>query len=152
MLKKYLHKNTIRYLLLVSAAIATLLLVGYLTRSGHQTVTEWNLFKGPEGSIELYFTNHEALPKKYAPGQTAVVSFTLAIHDAKKMPYAYEIIQKNETAGTTNILTTGEIQPEDKQVISREVPITYSEGGLRSKIEIRFPDEKQSIHYWVERQ
>ena len=152
MLKKYLHKNTFGYLLLVSGAIATLLLVGYLTRPSNQTATEWSLFKIPENSVELYFTNHGALPKRYTPGETSVISFTLATYDAKKTRYAYEIIQQNEATGATNILTTGEIQLEGNQTLSKEVPLTYGEGGMRSKIVIYFPDEKQSIHYWVERQ
>lgn len=130
--------------------IVTLLCVGYfMTNQAYKN--EWQLLKTPEKSVEIYFTDHANLPKKYLPGSAATISFTVTAHAITDKEYTYDIIQENVADGTITILKNGSMQIIDGRPHTQEVPIVYSEAGTRSKITIRLPKYDQAIHFWVEK-
>lgn len=151
MLKKVFHKNNIVHAALILVALATLILVGHVGVSSTSHKNEWQLFKAPEKTMELYFTHHLDLPKRYSPGTMSTVAFTATAHDSES-EYRYEIVQENAGGDASVVLKDGVIRVSNSQPQAIEVPILYVEGGTRSKIVVRIPEQGQSVHYWVERQ
>ena len=145
-----INRKSSIYIVAVAAAFASLVLIGNLGWANQSYKNEWQLFKKPEQAVELYFTHHTLLPKRYTPGASATVDFTLVLHDTPKAEYRYEILQEGVTNSTLSMLNNGTVPMSDKS-LEMEVPIVYSDSGSRSKISVRFPELNQSIYYWVEK-
>jgi hypothetical protein len=152
-LKKILRKDTILYIAAIGGAFMVLLALGYFISSNSNYRNEWQLFKTPEKVAELYFTDHTRLPAKYVPGEVSSFSFTVVdTASSTTADYRYEVIQENAANTTREVLKSGTLTLSGNQPHTEKVTIRYTDGGPRSKIVVRLPDQSQSIHYWVERQ
>ncbi len=140
-----------RYFALVLGASIILLLIGRSGLLDSNYKNEWQLFKAPEQTVELYFTSHTDLPTKYSPGATSTVTFTVGLH-AKSSEYRYEIVQEDGADGTSSVLKDGVLKVSDDQAQTLAIPIEYADKGARTKLIVRLPEQGQSIHYWMERQ
>lgn len=145
---KSINKSVGTYVLFVVIAIGLLAAASFLAGSQNTYSNEWDIAKQPERLTELYFTDHKVLPKKYVPGESADLSFTIHNLEAKPVTYSYEIIQQSDN--TTQSLKTESITINNDVVHNETTSITYADTGARSRIIVRLVDQDQAIHYWVE--
>jgi uncharacterized membrane protein len=132
---------------------------------GHKALVNqlnaWKLLPVPERVTELYFTSPNSVPTTYAPGQGQTVIFTVQDLEYRTTTYDYTITQLTSDGSASQALATGSFMLAQNQAASEAVPVTPSNLGSRSQIEVKisFDDivsgadkpslESENIDYWV---
>jgi uncharacterized membrane protein len=98
---------------------------------------------GIEPLTELYFNNHENLPKTVEPNKLYKFSFTINNLEYKNMTYNYIVKGYNMTIDNNNVTL------ENNQSASIIEYFLMPENFTRTNITVTIKNN-QSIHFWVE--
>lgn len=120
----------------------------------------WKLIPRPERLTELYFTDPQALPTTYVPGQEQTVAFT--VHNIEYRPTTYTYTVQQVSNGTTGQpLATGVFRLIQNQTKQITVPVMLASSSAQSKVQITLAyngiefghdtpsPEHESIYYLV---
>ena len=131
-----MKENTIYNILIVVCIIAIL----------SETILIFTTKKS-EPFTELYFENHQNLPKTITLNQNQEFYFTIKNLENKVFTYNYQITLNLD--GTTKILKQEQISinHNQKQTIYQQFKI--SNNFKQAKITITLLNKKQSIHFWL---
>lgn len=96
----------------------------------------------PESFTELYFNNHQDLPKY---NQDAY-EFSFSIHNLenKDINYKYQILVDDK------IVLFDTIEVKDKEEAVIPVSIEINKDFERARIQVLLPEKDQEIHFWVQ--
>ncbi len=95
----------------------------------------------PESFTELYFNDHQNLPKYSQDSYN--FSFTIHNLENKDINYKYQVLVDDKIA----LFNTIEIK--DKENITIPVSIKIDKDFKKAKIQVLLPEKQQEIHFWV---
>ena len=103
--------------------------------------------KNGESFTEIYFENHQNLPKKIDLNQNYGFYFT--IHNLENQPFTYSYQINLDLDGKTQILKQNQIilNHNQKQPIYHQLQI--NQPFKQEKIVISLLNKQQSIHFWL---
>lgn len=142
------RKKTILLVGVLALIVGVLCVVGVAGK--HQadiaTMFRKSTTREPEHFTELYFSEPQNLVKTYGPGDK--VPFNFAIHnlEGRDIVYRYRVYADDQSQATS---TEVRVASKELKFVSSDVLIAGP--GPRVKVTIELIDQRQSIHFWVER-
>ena len=103
---------------------------------------------GIEPLTELYFENHNNLPKQLSLGQKAGFWFTIHNLEYRKMRYSYKVSYSFNNK--TLLLKKGTVTVNNNQSLSIPVTFSINEPFTRAEVDVILIDKDNSIHFWVD--
>lgn len=101
----------------------------------------------PEPLTELYFNNHEHLPKQLAAGSTTGFSFHITNHEAKAVTYQYRVVSQAATGTIT--LGSGSVTLNDGQGADKTVQFVAPAANQPAEIEVVLIGRSEHIDFWT---
>ena len=144
------HKKLV--ISLGSAVLLLLVLLAFFSRTSisHQLHT-WKLLPEPEHLTELYFTDHNQVPRKYTPGQPQTVAISIHNVEYRTMNYSYAVTQSSADGSQPLTMASGTVTLPQDRTQNLTLAITPADLGLRSKLTIQLRSG-ESISYWVNKE
>lgn len=135
--------------LLFGAVLAIILFfIFFLDKS---FVVSWlnnhKLLPQPEPFTELYFEDHELLPKELEATQEAEFKFTVHNLEYKTVNYEYEV--EAISTQSAELLDEGSFTLQHDGYKTIGGTVSTQEAQIRTKININLKNKNQSIHFWV---
>ena len=131
----------------VSGAV-TLMIVGFGYKSEIITVMAQNhLLPEPENLTELYFENHNDLPKSITSGQKYEFTFTIHNLENKDMDYPYVVFLRTDEKKIILDEKSVNLKNGEFKMIKEEL------GSLKNskmKITVELVNRNQQIDFWME--
>jgi hypothetical protein len=144
------HKLIIRTGLLILAAASLVGIYGLASNvpSIRNAVVRATTVK-PEAFTELYFEDHNNLPKTIEKGKEYSFSFTIHNLEYKDVEYPYIVYLQIDSEKV--ILDSGKLSLRNDEYKSQEEDFgpLYN---LRTQIVVELPNENQQIDFWMEEQ
>jgi len=132
------------------AAIFIVLLVGV---AKHHAVADqlhsWKILSEPERLTEVYFADHDKLPRTYVPGQP--LSFAFITHNLEDRTTAYHYTVEQRTADGEPIkLGSGAFTLQNNVSHKETLSITPTDIG-RSYVRVTVQPGSEVINFWMDR-
>ena len=144
----------INYKLIIKIGIF-LLFIGLVTKmvqvvnniSGVKDAITLATTRKPETFTELYFENHNNLPKTFERGKKYTFRFTIHNLEYQDMNYSYEI---NAIEGKEKFfIASGSVRLEQDEAKTIEESFSSDKNYKRVKIEVRLIEKDQAIDFWM---
>lgn len=104
--------------------------------------------KTTEPFTELYFEDHQNLPKDIEPNRDYTFRFTIHNMENQKVDYTYKIgIQGGEPFPTT--ISMGFMKLENNEARTISQAFRLPEGSESAKVIVELEGRDQEIHFWV---
>ncbi len=136
--------------LLLSGAILALVLFLLLFTDKTSVVAllnKYNLLPQPERFTELYFEDHEKLPKEIIATQEPKFKFT--VHNLEYEPFTYDYKVQALSTESAKLLNEGTFTLKHDEYKTISGSISTAEASIRTKINVSLENKNQSIHFWV---
>lgn len=105
------------------------------------------LLSQPETFTELYFEDHQELPKSLIGTDEAKFKFT--VHNLEYKPYTYNYEVESISTESSKLLDSGTFTLEHDAFKTVSEIVSANEATIESKININLKNKNQSIHFWV---
>lgn len=128
-------------------AIVLVLYIPYFVKILHKNLSI-NLKRKPEGTTELFFSDHLNLPKQIEVGKPYSFEFTTHNLEYRELTYAYEVVISD--GGEGGIVEKSEFVLPDGQTKIVDVPLILSKSFGRAKVIVKLLNENQEINFWVD--
>jgi uncharacterized membrane protein len=102
--------------------------------------------KQPERLTELYFNNHQQLPKQLQAGKPASFSFEIVNHEAQTKTYTYRVVIIEN--GASREVARQSLTLTDGAATSQQISISTPQPGVRLQTVVELLDMSQRIHFW----
>ncbi len=141
----YIAKHVLIAIIISFAATAFFLVSQ--NPAAQQTVALATTVK-PETFTELYFENHNKLPKQTDLQKAQTFSFTIHNVEYHKMSYPYEVFIEDADGNRAEILKDIVVLNHDEK---KTIPVYYEllQSVKRAKVVVSLPTKDQEIHYWI---
>ena len=137
-----------RHIIVITiTAIALALFIPFSVKIFHSD-SIINLKRKPEGTTELFFSDHFNLPKQIEAGEPYSFEFTTHNFEYEELTYFYEVIVSNNEVN--NLMKKGEFVLQHDQTITIPVEFIMSDNFGRAKVVVRLTNKNQEINFWVE--
>ena len=103
----------------------------------------------PETLTELYFEDHNNLPKKIEPGEEQSFKFTIHNLEYQDTTYKYEIKAIDDKENITLSSGSATLSHNEYKTIDGSYMLASASG--RTKIQVLLVGRNQSIDYWMEK-
>jgi len=136
--------------LLLSGAILALVLFLLLFTDKSSIVAmlnKYNLLPQPERFTELYFEDHDKLPKQLIATEEAKFKFT--VHNLEYEPFTYNYKVEALSTESAKLLHEGSFTLNHDEYKTIGQRISTAEAQVRTKINVSLENKNQSIHFWV---
>ena len=134
--KVQMNENKI-YSLLLIVCIIGIIVVTVLILINKQT----------EPFTELYFEDHQSLPKEIELGKEYFFEFTIHNLENKRTEYLYEI--KQEIGIKNEVINTRIFSMDHNHSITFIEPFRINQIFWDARIMVNLPSKNQEIHFWV---
>ncbi len=150
-----LKNITLNYRLIITSALATIavciiirgILFAVSSPSVKGAIAMATTVK-PETFTELYFDDHNSLPKTIELKKTQSFKFTIHNLEYRTMTYDYEITATDDKASKT--LATGSATLFQNQFKTVSESYVLSSASGRMKIQVSLLGRNQTIDFWIE--
>ncbi len=136
--------------LLLSGAVVALILFLLLFTDKSSVVAmlnKYNLLPQPERFTELYFEDHDKLPKQLIATQEPKFQFT--VHNLEYEPFTYNFKVEALSTESAKLLNEGSFTLNHDEYKTITESISTAEASIRTKINVSLENKNQSIHFWV---
>jgi hypothetical protein len=99
---------------------------------------------------ELYFENHNDLPKIIIPNKEQSFSFTVHNLEYNTMTYPYQVFLIDDAMNIKELVASGEMTLNQDQSKTIQQPFISSTLFDRVRLELLLVNKNQSIHFWME--
>lgn len=138
-------------LLLSGAVLATILfLLVFIDKNAVIAfLNKHNLLPQPERFTELYFEDHETLPKQIIATEEADFKFT--VHNLEYEPFTYDYKVEAISTQESKLLDQGSftLEHDTYKTLANTISTSTEEANIRTKINVSLENKNQSIHFWV---
>lgn len=129
--------------------ISLLLILAGLGLSSSRFVIADALQANPENFTELYFVDHQLLPRQVEIGEKYAFSFKVRNLENKTLDYQYEIYLTDKI--TRKMLKNGEFSLINGQETSIPADFETPENTGELQISVSLVNKRQEISFWVDK-
>lgn len=104
----------------------------------------------PETFTELYFEDHNNLPKTFEKAKKYTFRFTIHNLEYQDMNYSYEVNAIDEEE--KSLIASGSARLKQAEAKTIEESFSSDKNYKRVKIEVRLIEKNQQIDFWMEKQ
>jgi hypothetical protein len=147
MFERIIKNNTVYNSIFILGCLLLILLGILFTNYISQSRPIWASHY-PEKFTELYFTQHQQLPKFVQPGQEYQFAFAIINHEQKNMEYAYIVELWTET--DTRELGRGTLLLQNNERQTVEQSFIVSDFPGRGVVTVKIENMPQTIHFGIQ--
>src|SRR3989344_6509010 len=132
----------------IGAWLITLVLISMVFKTEiKQVMAQNHLLPEPENLTELYFENHNDLPKSITSGQKYEFTFTIHNLENKDMDYPYVVFLRTDEKKIILDEKSVNLKNGEFKMIKEEFG---SLNNLKMKITVELVNRNQQIDFWME--
>jgi hypothetical protein len=132
-------------LLLTVALVAGVLILLILSKPIYDGLVALDLIPQPEKLTELYFNDHEHLPKSATSNQA--IDFAFVIHNLETTDFQYSYTISVDAGDTQQIVDSGKILVKNNQYYTKNVHLNLLNAPGSQMVIVELTNKQQFIYF-----